>query len=228
VKDGAKSLFCLKCGGNVAIIRDSVEQVLDPSVSEGAERARLKTIFETALVLLQRVASTREPPTCFISYAWGNALQERWVAELADELQRAGVSVIFDRKDNSRVGMSLPRFMERLLNCDFVAVVGTPNYAEKAANASSPRGTNLASEMDLINQLLTGSENDKRRVLPLLLDGSDEIALPPFLRKRVYTDFRDPKLYFKSLFDLLLTIYGIPVDQATVSELRMSLDPAAY
>ena len=35
---------------------------------------------------------------CFISYAWGNQEQERWVEKsLATDLQKAGIVVVLDR-----------------------------------------------------------------------------------------------------------------------------------
>ena len=38
------------------------------------------------------------PPHCFVSYAWGDSVQERWVEKrLATDLQKAGIAVILDR-----------------------------------------------------------------------------------------------------------------------------------
>jgi hypothetical protein len=49
---------------------------------------------------------------CFISYAWGVPDQELWVERnLAMDLQKAD-KVVLDRRENARVGASVPRFIE--------------------------------------------------------------------------------------------------------------------
>lgn len=40
------------------------------------------------------------------------------------------------------------------------------------------------------------------------------------MRGKVYADFRSDDLYFPSLFDLILTLYGIPFGHPAVADLR--------
>jgi hypothetical protein len=47
-------------------------------------------------------------------------------------------------------------------------------------------------------------------VLPVLLDGTVETALPPLLHGRVYSDFRQPEQYFPNAFNLILSVHDIP------------------
>jgi TIR domain-containing protein len=64
-----------------------------------------------AYVAEQKIA----PPDCFISYAWGIPEQERWVEKrLATDLQKAGLNVLLDRRDNAQIGSSVARFVERI------------------------------------------------------------------------------------------------------------------
>lgn len=48
---------------------------------------------------------------------------------------------------------------------------------------------------------MLGTEAQKLSVLPLLLEGTPEIA-PPLLNGRVYSDFREAAVYFTRMFDL--------------------------
>jgi hypothetical protein len=83
----------------------------------------------------------------------------------------------------------------------------------------------VAAEVDVIDQRLLGSEEQKQSVLPVLLDGDDQASLPPLLQGRVYVDFRRAGAYFASLFDLVLAIHGVPFDDEAVIDLRHSLRP---
>jgi len=104
---------------------------------------------------------------------------------------------------------------------DFVAVVGTPEYRRKYDNKDATTGSVVASEVDLIDQRLVGAtESEKATVLTLLLEGDKKSSLPPTMRGKVHADFRRDDLYFPSLFDLILTLYGIPFGHPAVADLR--------
>jgi hypothetical protein len=64
-------------------------------------------------------------------------------------------------------------------------------------------------------------------VLPLLLEGSERASLPSLMRGKVYGNFVDERLYFASLFDLILTLYRIPFEHPAVSDLRDALRAGA-
>ena len=76
-----------------------------------------------------------------------------------------------------------------------------------------------------INQRLTGSEKQKRTVLPVLLEGDEEAAFPPLMQGRVYADFRSETTYFATLFDLILSLYSIDFHDRAVADLRETLSP---
>lgn len=52
------------------------------------------------------------------------AARERWVRGLAGDLEKVRVGVVLDRKDDSRLGTNVARFLSRIAESDF-AVVGT-------------------------------------------------------------------------------------------------------
>ena len=105
---------------------------------------------------------------------------------------------------------------------DFV-VLATPLYRQKYENKVSAAGSVVAAEVDLINLRLLGTEEEKKTVMPLLLEGDAQTSLPPLMRGRVYGNFTQEKLYFATLFDLVLTLYRIPFGHPAVSDLRWSL-----
>jgi GTPase SAR1 family protein len=229
--DGKKHLFCAGCGTKIALsLTDETISFArgdePPHVTQEGNRANERTRFEAALVRIKAIARDlqRSRPSCFISYAWGNPKEERWVLELADDLKNAGIGVLLDQVDNSRIGLNIARFAEQIDESDFVVIVGTPNYLAKYKNKVSPGGTVVAGEMDLINQRLLGTDREKASILPMLLDGEPKTALPPHVRGKVYCDFRPPASYFRSLFDLMLTIYAIDHRDPAVVDLREAFD----
>jgi TIR domain len=131
--------------------------------------------------------------------------------------------VIFDRWHNANIGASVGRFISSIENADFILVVGTPLYRQKYDNEINPGGSVVAAEVDLIHSRLTGTEHQKKSVLPILLEGMEANSFPPLMRGRVYADFRNESSYFSVLFDLVLTLYSIPFDNPAVSDLRGDL-----
>ena len=152
---------------------------------------------------------------------------EDWVAKrLHSDLENAGIEAVLDRRDNAEIGKNVARFISRLAEPEVrVVVVGTPLYLKKYENRLSTTGSVVAAEVDLINQRFLGTEEEKATVLPSLLDGDEGTSLPPLMRRRVHADFRNEEAYFLTLFDLVLTLYGIPFDSKAVAELRESLSP---
>lgn len=101
-------------------------------------------------------------------------------------------------------------------------------HTQKYENKVSTTGSVVAAEVDLINLRCIGTEDQKATVLPALLAGDDKTSLPPLMRGRVYADFRREDAYFLTLFDLTLTLHGIPFDSPAVTDLRESLNPRTF
>ena len=224
---GAFDAFCTACGEQLSLSRADEPIPLSRGQSRDVQAQRLtagqRSRFEEAVFRLKTYVtqSDRGQPTCFISYAWGNPEQERWVArELATDLAKAGITVILDRWENTRIGASVPRFIERVHTADRVVVVGTPLYRRKYDNGEAMHGFVLAAEADLIGMRMLGTESRKETVLPILLEGTEEDALPPLLQGRVFGDFRRPEDYFLTAFDLILSVHGIMPRDPVGAELR--------
>ncbi len=233
IGEGGGFLFCSKCGKKNKLPRAGEKVVLDVEDQEVIEQqatAGLRTEFETAVVqvlaFLRTEKGKAEGPSCFISYAWGEPVHERWVEkQLAMDLKKAGMEVILDRWDNAAIGASVPRFVSRIEKSDRVIVVGTPLYRQKYENKVSSTGSVVAAEVDLINLRMIGTEEQKATVLAVLLAGEENESLPPLMRGRVYADFRREESYFRTLFDLILSLYDIPFENPAVADLRESLKP---
>jgi small GTP-binding protein len=234
IGEGKGFLFCGECGKKIALPKAGEEVALGAAerarVGEEQERARRRTAFESALVRVKAVVRDEkiEAPSCFVSYAWGDAAQERWVRGLARDLENAGLRVVLDRKDNLEVGANVARFISRIEECDFVVAVGTPLYRAKYENEVSDAGSVVAAEVNLISLRLTRTNREAKTVLPLLLEGDERTSLPPLMRPNAYADFRRDDLYFPSLFDLILTLYGIRFEHPAVADLRGDLRRAGY
>jgi hypothetical protein len=82
------------------------------------------------------------------------------------------------------------------------------------------RGYVVAAEGDLIGKRMIGTEAVKETVFPILLEGSEETALPHILHGRVYADFSNPASYFQVALDLLLSLLGIRPRDPLSTELR--------
>jgi hypothetical protein len=113
--------------------------------------------------------------------------------------------------------------VERIEKCGRIIVVGTPSYRRKYDNKDTKTGYVVAAEVKLINTRLLGTVQQNESVLPLLLDGDETVSLPPLLHRTVYGDFRNDSAYFTSAFDLILSLYQIPVNDPAVADLRESL-----
>jgi WD40 repeat protein len=222
---GADFAFCARCGERVSLpkadrpIQLTRKQAADVDAQRqaAAQRSRFEqAVFRwNSYITEQKIAA----PECFISYAWGNPEQERWVEHsLASDLLKAGIKVVLDRWENRRIGASISRFVERAGKSDRVIVVGTPLYRTKYENADLNAPYVLAAEGDLVGARLlrTGS---RQSVLPVLLEGTPEDSFPTLLEGRVFADFRKIETYFDTVFELILSIYGIPARHPVAGEL---------
>lgn len=230
MKERKPFAFCNDCGEKLRLPAgaEPIQSTLELTSEVEAQRrtAEQRTDFEQAVFRVRAWAAEQKvrPPECFISYSWGVPEHERWVEKrLAKDLQKAGIAVVLDRWDNTQIGASVARFVERIEKSDRIVMVGTPLYRRKYDNKDASTGFVVAAEVDLINNRLLGTEAEKETVLPLLLVGEKKTSLPPLLHGRVYADFRDERAYFIAAFDLILSLYQLPPTHLAVVDLRESL-----
>jgi hypothetical protein len=222
-------MFCSNCGNQIALAGTGKGILLDPESQRQVDRqhrmAQLRTSFETAVVYVKSMveATSLHRPSTFVSYAWNTPEQDAWVEkQLVGDLYTAGLPVIFDRWDNSAIGSDVVRFAEQIATADKIVVVGTPEYVDKY---TKQKGNIVAAEVRMINQRLIGSTSQEATVLPLLLRGEPKESLPPLMQGMVWADFRSEEQYFAQVFDLILSLYGIPRHSTAVADLRALLDP---
>lgn len=231
LRKGTAFAFCPECGDKITLptanepiqLTLSEQRQVDEQQWVAAQRSRFEQAVFQVMAYVENQHLAR--PVCFVSYAWGDRDQERWVErQLATDLQKAGINVVLDRWKNARVGVSVARSVERIAGCDRVLVVGTPLYRRKYENKDSSTGSIVAAEVDVIANRLLSTEAVKETVLPLLLAGQHpEASLPPLLHGRVYADFRQERAYFTTAFDLILDLYQIAHQHPAVADLRESL-----
>jgi TIR domain-containing protein len=230
LRGGKDFAFCPECGEKLVLPKadEPIQLTQDEQRKVDKQRwfADQRTRFEQAVFRLASYVEGKPlaRPECFISYAWGDKDQERWVEQsLAKDLQKASVNVVLDRWENDRAGKSVSRFVGRIADCDLVIPVGTPLYFEKFKNKVSSTGSVVASEVDLISQRLMGTEAEKETVMPVLLVDEKKTSLPPLMWDRLHCDSRNERAYFITAFDLILDLYGIAHNDPAVADLRESL-----
>ena len=212
---GQSTAFCTRCGVPIDLSGVGASAETPKKLAGEHQIADERARFEQVLFRLRtHVAQQRiKPLDCFISYARGHAQQDRWVERLAEDLLKAGFTVILDQWDLA-IGASMQRFTERALHADRVLVLGTPAYRRVYDPHNALYG--------VIVDRCRGTASAKQSVLPLLLEGDDGV-FPPLLRSRVYADFRETRRYFSTLLTLLLSLYELdPRDRVSV-ELRALL-----
>jgi hypothetical protein len=146
------------------------------------------------------------PPTCFISYSYDDTAHKAWVAELAAQLRRDGVTTVLDQWELAP-GDRLPEFMEKAIRENqYVLIICTPNYKAR----SDKRMGGVGYEGDIIaGEILTNA--DQRKFIPVLRNGSRRDAVPTSLAGKYDVDLRgEPSsaTYPIQYQDLLNTLLG--------------------
>jgi len=143
--------------------------------------------------------STRRPPRAFLSYAWESPSHTNWVINLAERLQgKSGVEIILDQW-HLVPGSDRLHFMEQgIEKSDFVIVVCTPNYAERA----NRRDGGVGYESMVITSAFA-SRFQGPKFIPVLRSGDWNSSVPVYLRSMQGLDLRhDP--YSESQYEQLV------------------------
>lgn len=139
----------------------------------------------------------------FISYSWEDDNHKDWIRELANRLISDGIEVTLDQYDVS-IGDRLPQFMEKAItNSDYVMIICTPSYKEKA----DKRESGVGYEGHIISEELMSSNNE-RKFIPLIRKGTIKEAFPTFLKGKLGINFTKESNFKENYNDLLATLYG--------------------
>jgi hypothetical protein len=220
-------LFCDACGTKLQT--PALNPIGAPpeskaeTVREAAETADRRTEYEVAISWVKSFRHERgdaNPPTCFISYAWGDPKHERWVEDLADHLRQADIAVTLD-KWHCRPGADLAKFIQQITPSDFICAIGTPGYLQKYENTE--REAVVAAELNLINARLMRGGAHHDTIIPLLRAGSPQESYPPLLRTAVFVDMRTNRDFLARLFELVMTIHGIAFHEPMARQHRSAI-----
>jgi len=146
-------------------------------------------------------SATTGAPRTLLSYSWDSPEHQQWVVKLAERLRgESGVEVILD-KWHLNPGDDKLHFMEQAVaGSDFVIVVCTPTYAERANKRQGGVGyesTIITAEM--ADHMLTN------KFIPVLREGMWASSLPIYLKSRMGVDLGgDP--YREDEYEKLLRV----------------------
>lgn len=143
---------------------------------------------------------------CFISYSWDNDNHKDWVRSLATNLQDNGIHIYLDQWD-IYLGKDLPKYMETSIReSDFVLLVCTPNFAQKANKGLGGVGY----EKSIVTGEIFENESSDKKFIPILKNGTIKESLPSYLQSKAYIDFRSNKKFDSNLKTLLRHFFKSP------------------
>lgn len=137
-------------------------------------------------------------PRVFISYAWEDEENNNWIQEFAHTLMNKGINVYIDRKDLN-YGDSISKFIDNNIEkADYILVICTKKYKEK----SELRIGGVGYEVNIFaNHVMNGK--NKKKIIPILREGSQETSIPLFLSGKYYIDFSSQEKYSENLNKLV-------------------------
>ncbi len=131
-------------------------------------------------------AETDAVPTAFISYSWDTEEHKNWVLQLAERLRSHGVSIILDQW-HLKVGGDRTHFMETSISaCEFVIIICTPTYAQKA----NMRRGGVGYEAMIITSELAKNIRQEKFIPVVRCGGFDDSAVPIWLQTKIGVDLR--------------------------------------
>lgn len=137
----------------------------------------------------------KEKPTCFISYSWDSQNHKKWVLDFANDLERLGITVKLDCKDELEIS-DLALYMEKSIRqSDIVILVCTPEYKRKADSSKDSVGYE---KTIITGEILTGFA-ERKKFLPIIKEGSPVDSLPSFIGSQLWYDFRENSHYDRNV-----------------------------
>lgn len=138
-------------------------------------------------------------PTVFVSYSHDDPAHVAWVRSLAEELRKilayTPIQVIFDQTD-LKPGADIGLFMEKgISNADWVLVVCTDAYNDKADNGHGGAGYE---KMIMTSELIKNQNSQK--FIPIVRN--EEGRTPVCLATRLYVDMRKDGDYQSGLQEI--------------------------
>jgi len=147
-------------------------------------------------------------PKVFVSYSWDDERHGIWVRDgFTNPLRRLGVDAVMD-VHGLTYGDDIDQFMEAALECDHIAIICTPRYAERANRGVGGVGYEKAIIRRFIERKVPPG-----RVVPIIRKGGMD-SVPTFLATLVYADMRDDGVCVDVLVQLASLFYGREIHPA--------------
>ncbi|QEY16325.1 TIR domain-containing protein [Cellvibrio sp. KY-GH-1] len=144
-------------------------------------------------------------PKVFISYSHDSQDHKKWVLDLATRLRNNGIDAIIDQWE-LRPGDDLPHFMEtHLTDSDYVVMVCTENYVEKANKGTGGVGyEKMIITADLLSNI------DSNKIIPIIRQfGTSNV--PTFIRTKLFLNFSNNNEYEFCFDELVRTFHDAPL-----------------
>lgn len=170
----------------------------------------------------------------FICYAWvcplyssSNIEHDVWIEQFAKDLEMAGFEILFDRWI-TRKGHEKMDFVEKIMTdeSDYIVVVGSKLFLDKYNDISlvkTEREKVLRIETRLLNHLVGFNQAQSNKVIPLLIEGVAENALPPLLRIKNLVDFTLND-YSLEMSEMIRDLHGIDQRDSHFKQLLHDLE----
>lgn len=146
-------------------------------------------------------------PRAFLSYSWEGREHQQWVNEFAERLQgEHGVNIIFDQW-HLNPGDDKLHFMEQAIaGSDFVIVICTPTYAERANKRQGGVGyESMIITAEMAEHILTN------KFIPVLRKGTWTLSLPIYLKSKLGVNISDEPYREDEYERLLRVLHGEPI-----------------
>jgi TIR domain len=153
----------------------------------------------------ETVAPEAKTPRVFISYSHDSSAHKKWVGDMASNLVRKGVDVIFDQWDVGP-GDDVVKFMERAVaESDRVLMVCTETYVRKVDDGKGGVGYEaMVVTGELIQDLGTA------KFIPIVLQESGGHALPRCVSTRFWVNLSEGQNVAEQLEILLHELHNAP------------------
>jgi len=196
LREKKKFLFCHECGERIALPEVEKPRFLGRKLSSEIDQAqayaRIRNLYETHLSTVKRIHRDKPAPICYISYL--DAPTEL-IKSLTHDLREAGVGVLEDRNQIFNIKTDI-----------FIVLTCTPEYKIAWERGQGP----IAYDATLIKNHRNIS------VIPLLLEGEFKTSCPTEFHEYEAGDFRDKAYYMYRFFELVLTLYSIPLNHSYI------------
>jgi TIR domain len=183
------------------------QQVADwfPISSDGEKYLDQAKLPASASANPARVSkSATRAPRALLSYSWDGSEHQQWVREFAERLQgESGVEIIFDGWHLSP-GDDKLHFMEKAVaDSNFVIVVCTPTYSERANKRQGGVGyESMVITGELAEHILTN------KFIPVLRRGTWTSSMPVYLKSRMGVNLSDEPYHEDEYERLLRVLHG--------------------